>query len=264
MLKPLSASLLFCGILQLGFASPAIAGEDSSTTAASQAVLEAAIAAPDRPDYTRKMDGERKPVATLAFLGLQPGMDTADMFPGTGYWTEILANAVGPEGSVTALEPEQFASGEKTMAAWKDLIGRTHGVTLSVYPFEKFTYAPDSFDFVIINLNYHDLYWESEKYQVPRTDPDAFVANLYIATRPGGIVGIIDHVGNPGDTRETVENFHRIDPAVVRADFAKAGFILEEESDLLANPNDDHTTNVFDPAIRGKTDRFMMRFRKPS
>ncbi|MFD2430274.1 hypothetical protein ACFSUK_23580 [Sphingobium scionense] len=121
----------------------------------------------------------------------------------------------------------------------------------------------DSFDFTIINLSYHDLYWQSDKFGIPRTDPDAFVKTLYAATKPGGIVGIIDHAGPVGDTRAVVDKLHRIDPAVVKADFLRAGFVLEAQSPLLANPADDHSKLVFDPAIRGKTDRFLYRFRKP-
>ena len=82
--------------------------------------------------------------------------------------------------------------------------------------------------------------------------------------KQGGIVGVIDHVGKSGDTRATVEKLHRIDPAVVKADFERAGFQLEAESDLLRNPADDHSLLVFDEKIRGKTDRFMFRFRKPA
>ena len=108
-----------------------------------------------------------------------------------------------------------------------------------------------------------DSYWQSDKFGIPRTDPDAFVKTLYAATKPGGIVGIIDHVGPAGDTRAVVDKLHRIDPAVVKADFLRAGFVLEAQSPLLANPADDHSKLVFDPAIRGKTDRFLYRFRKP-
>ena len=128
---------------------------------------------------------------------------------------------------------------------------------------EALALPENSYDFMMLNLNYHDVYWESAKYGVVKMEPDAFVKTVYASMRPGGIVGVIDHVGNPGDTRETVEKYHRIDPAVVKADFEKAGFKLEAESDILKNPADDHTLLVFDPKIRGKTDRFVYKFRKP-
>ena len=81
--------------------------------------------------------------------------------------------------------------------------------------------------------------------------------------KPGAVIGVIDHVGNPGDTRATVEKYHRIDPAVVKADFKRAGFVFVKSSNLLHNPADDHSLLVFDPKVRGKTDRFIFEFRKP-
>ena len=116
---------------------------------------------------------------------------------------------------------------------------------------------------MLINLDYHDVYWESAKNGITRMDPDQWLKSVFAAMKPGAVVGIIDHVGNPGDTRATVEKYHRIDPAVVKADFKRAGFKLEAESDMLRNPADDHSLNVFDPKIRGKTDRFVLKFRKP-
>jgi predicted methyltransferase len=96
-------------------------------------------------------------------------------------------------------------------------------------------------------------------------DPNQWLKAVYDAMKPGATVGIVDHVANPGgDTRETVEKLHRIDPAVIKADFERAGFVLEEQSDLLRNPADDHSLLVFDPKIRGNTDRAIFRFRKPA
>lgn len=221
------------------------------------------VAATDRTAAARALDDSRKPAETLALLDLKPGMDVADVMTGTGYWADILAEAVGPEGSVTALEPEEFYGDERGKAVIADLIARNPNVTFTRYPFKQLDLPADQFDAAIIHLSYHDLYWESEQYKIPRSDPAVFVAVLYKATRPGGRMLVIDHVGLEGDTRDVVDKLHRIDPAVVRADFEAAGFVLERESGHLANPDDDHTKLVFDPAIRGKTDRFAMVFRKP-
>lgn len=226
--------------------------------------LSAAVAAPDRPSDARALDPSRKPVEVLEWLGVKPGQDVADLISGTGYWAEIMARIVGPKGSVTAYEPDQFYNDEKGRALWDGIKSRTPGVSLVRYPFETFAPPPRSLDAAIINLSYHDLYWQSERFRIPRTDPDAYLRALHAAMRPGGVVGVIDHVGNSGsDTRTLVDKLHRIDPAVVRADFERAGFRLAATSDFLANPADDHTLLVFDPAIRGKTDRFMMKFVKP-
>jgi predicted methyltransferase len=116
-----------------------------------------------------------------------------------------------------------------------------------------------------MNLDYHDVYWQNEQRKIPRMEPDVWLRAIYAAMKPGATLGVIDHVANPGgDTREVVEKLHRIDPAVVRADFERAGFVLDGQSDILRNPADDHSANVFDAAIRGKTDRVIFRFKKPS
>jgi predicted methyltransferase len=225
--------------------------------------LAAAVADSRRPADARALDESRKPAEVLAFLGLRPGMKAADIMTGSGYWAEIMANRVGAKGKVTAFEPSQFYTGPEEVKVWNALVARRPDIDFVRYPFERFAAAPGAFDFAIINLSYHDLYWESEKYKIPRTDPAAFVATLYAAMKPGGVVGIVDHVGPAGDTRTVVDKLHRIDPQTVKADFKAAGFLLEAESPVLANSADDHAKQVFDPAIRGKTDRFLYRFRKP-
>lgn len=224
----------------------------------------AAVSNPDRSREDVKLDASRKPAEVLAFLGLKPGDDAADIMAGAGYYTEILAHAVGPDGTVTAYEPSQFYDSQPLVrSTFSAMAARHPNVKLTPYSFDKFAAPANSIDFTLLHLVYHDLYWESTEYRVPHTDPAAFLKALYAATRPGGIVGVIDHVGPAGDTRTTVDKLHRMDPATIKADFAAAGFVLEAESPLLHMPADDLSKNVFDPAIRGKTDRVVYRFRKP-
>lgn len=234
------------------------------TDRADPATYASAVAAADRPAEARALDASRKPAEVLQWLGIEPGMDVADLISGTGYWAEIMAHVVGPRGTVTAWQPNEFYNDAEGKALWDGIAARTPRVVLARYPFKDFAPPASSIDAAIINLSYHDLYWESEQYKIPRTDPDAWVRALYAAMRPGGVVGVIDHVGKPGtDTRVLVDKLHRIDPAVVRADFERAGFRLADTSNMLANPADDHSKLVFDPTVRGKTDRFMMKFMKP-
>jgi len=235
-----------------------------SAAVAKPADVAAAVAATsNRSEDNVKLDEGRKPAEVLSFLGLKTGMQAIDMFGGNRYWAEIMAPAVGPKGYVTVWEPTQFYNQEAAdkFAAFQQKTPNTH---LIVTPFEALALPTNAYDFMMINLNYHDVYWESAKYGVVRMEPEAFLKTVYASMKPGGIVGVIDHVGNPGDTRETVEKFHRIDPAVVKADFEKAGFKLDGESDILRNPADDHSLLVFNPQIRGKTDRFIYKFRKPA
>ena len=229
---------------------------------AAPADVKASVAATaSRSEENVKLDESRKPAEVLKFLGLQQGMWVADPFGSNLYWAEITAPAVGPKGRVTIWEPKQFYD-QKSFDRLAAFNGKQPNVFMRVSPME----APDlpgKYDFMLINLDYHDVYWESAKYGIPKMDPDQWLKTIYASMKPGGIVGVIDHAANPGDTRATVEKLHRIDPATVKADFQRAGFVLEGESNILRNPADDHSLLVFDPAIRGKTDRFVFKFRKP-
>jgi predicted methyltransferase len=224
--------------------------------------IAAAVAAPDRSPDNVKLDESRKPAEVLQFLGLKPGMRVADPVGGNFYWAEITGRAVGPRGHVTVWQPKQFYT-QKTYDTYQAVQAKLPNVWLRMSPMESPDIPAGKYDFMLINLDYHDVYWESAKRGIPRMDPDQWLKTVYAAMKPGAIVGVIDHVANPGDTRATVEKLHRIDPEVVKADFKRAGFQLVGSSDLLRNPADDHSLLVFDPKNRGKTDRFMFKFRKP-
>ncbi len=245
---------------------PALAGAalmfGGTAHAGAPAYLKAAVATSGRPADAVALDEGRRPAEVLGFLGLRPGMTAADIMTGSGYWAEVMTNAVGARGKVTAFEPAQFYNDPAEQKVWKALTDRRRDIEFVRYPFEDFSAGGRRFDFVMLSLNYHDLYWESARFQIPRTDPKAFLKALHAAVKPGGVVGVIDHVGPAGETRAIVDKLHRIDPATVKADFAAAGFRLEAESPLLANPADDGSKLVFDPAVRGKTNRFLYRFRK--
>ena len=224
--------------------------------------IAAAVASPDRSADNVKLDESRKPAEVLQFLGLRPGMRVADPFGGNFYWAEITGRVVGPTGHVTIWQPNQFYT-QKTYDTYQLVQSKQPNVWLRKSPMEAPDLPAGKYDFMLINMDYHDVYWESAKRGIPRMDPDAWLKTIYAAMKPGGTVGIIDHLANPGDTRATVEKLHRIDPETVKADFKRAGFQLVATSDMLRNPADDHSLLVFDPAIRGKTDRFVFKFRKP-
>jgi predicted methyltransferase len=254
-------------VLALGLAAPAVGGaaakaRPAATSPRAAADIATAVASADRRADDVKLDDSRKPAQVLAFEGLKRGDMALDLFTGGGYYAEIMAKAVGPKGGVVAWEPANFLN-DKTREAFAALKQRAPNVGMMATPVNALSLPASTFDFVMLHLNYHDLYWESVKYGFPRTDPAVILRTLYQSVKPGGTVAVIDHVGPAGDTRELVEKFHRIDPATVKADFERAGFVLEAESNLLRNPSDDHGKEVFDPAIRGKTDRFVYRFRKP-
>lgn len=216
-----------------------------------------------RTEANVKLDEGRKPAELLSFLGLERGMSVLDMFGANRYWVEIIAPAIGPEGHVVVWNPAQFTN-DKRKADFAAFATRQPNAVLIVTPFEAPRIGTNAYDFLLMNLDYHDVYWQSDERKIPRMEPDVWLRNLYAAVKPGAVVGIIDHAANPGgDTRAVVDKLHRIDPAVVRADFERAGFVLEAESQMLRNPADDRTLLVFDEKIRGRTDRFVFKFRKP-
>lgn len=229
------------------------------------AVIAAAIASPDRLPDDREQDARRKPAELLEFAGIAPGMHVMDAFSAGGYYTELLSRIVGPDGEVVAYNNGAYAKfAAKGIAARyaNDRLPNVRQVTEEV---DKLSLPAASLDAVLFVMSYHDLYWRPADGSWPATDPMQMLVVLHGALKPGGVVVVQDHVANAGaDPKESVDAMHRIDPAVVRRDFEAAGFVLDRESPLLAHPDDDHTKLVFDPSIRGKTDQFVYRFRKPA
>ncbi|MGE5722717.1 MAG: class I SAM-dependent methyltransferase [Sphingomonadales bacterium] len=218
--------------------------------------IPAAVAAKNRPADQVKLDESRKPIPVLQFLGLKRGDRALDLFTAAGYYADIMGHAVGPKGTVIGLQPSFFFN-DDMKKSWDVVSASLPNTHLLLTSMPTLGLAPNSFDFVMIHLNYHDLYGAPT--------PPTTAADLFAAVKPGGIVGVVDHAGAAGlDLRDGATKLHRIDPAVVRADFEKAGFVFDGESDVLRNPDDDHSKVVFDPAIRGKTDRFVYRFKKPA
>jgi predicted methyltransferase len=118
---------------------------------------------------------------------------------------------------------------------------------------------PSGLDAVFIRQNYHDLY---DKFMGP-ADVPGFNKAVFAALKPGGVYVVLDHAAVAGSGIGATETLHRIDPARVKSDVLAAGFKLDGESSILANKADDHTKNVFDPSVRGHTDQFLFRFKKP-
>jgi predicted methyltransferase len=229
---------------------------------AAPADVAAAIAAPGRPAEAVALDAGRHPVEILRFMGLRQGDRALDLFTGTGYYGEIMARAVGPRGSVLGWNPTAFvdASDRQALAAVRQRSPNFNSLATQA---DAFALPQAAFDFVMIHLNYHDTYYEVPR-RGYRVDPDAFLRTVFQSLKPGGTIAVIDHVANAGgDTRAVVRALHRIDPATLRADFERAGFVFDGELPLLRNPEDDHSKIVFDPAIRGRTDRIVYRFRRP-
>ncbi len=229
--------------------------------------IAAAVADTSRSDKQRALDAARHPAEILAFAKLHRGDRVLDSMSGNGYYTHMISRLVGPGGQVFTWDPPAFAPPiDKLRAAYASLGNVTPLVTQA----DAFAPPPASLDVALFHLTYHDLYWSDEKDGYPKGDPVRFLKAVYAALKPGGAAVVVDHVGPAGDTRDVVARLHRIDPAVIKADFAAAGFRLVDSSSLLANPADDHDvpvwnyqTSDYNMAVRGKTDRVVFRFVKP-
>jgi len=220
-----------------------------------------AVASPDRPAADTARDALRHPDALVAIAGLKPGQSVADFIPGTGYFTRIFSNIVGPRGHVYAIIPAEFAAKmPQAPAAIKALAAEPAfaNVTCVVQPTAQ-TGAGQTLDMVWTSDNYHDMYGFFGAKQAAAAD-----ASIFRALKPGGIFLVIDHVALAGASATAPTTLHRIDPQTVKAQVEAAGFKLEAQSDILHNPADPHTDKVFAPSIKGHTDQFVFKFVKPA
>lgn len=221
-----------------------------------------ALAAPARLASDRARDANRKPEAVFAFLQVKPGTAVLDVISGGGYMTEYASWLVGPRGSVTAFNPKAFEGYVKDEVAVRYAGGRLGNVSTVWQDMAAFSVPPNSFDAAIMVQNYHDVYWVEPKLGWTKVDGPKMLATIRAALKPGGVLGIVDHAAVAGSGIGAAQTLHRIEQSAVVADITAAGFEFEASSTVLANPADDHTKSVFDDAIRGKTDQFVLRFRK--
>lgn len=246
-------------------------GDDSSaespspqpTVAEGPTIYQTAVTAADRlpGDYDR--DAGRQPSVVLEFFGIGPGQTVLELFSGGGYYTDLLSRVVGPDGKVIAQTNEAYIGFAGPEYVDRHADGRLGNVDILMAENNELEVEPASLDVVTIVLGYHDLYYAAPERGWPKFDIDKLLAELYEGLKPGGVLGIVDHVAAPGSPRESGGTVHRIDAAAVIEDLEAAGFVLDATSDALRNPDDDYTKSVFDPAVRGKTDRFILRFVKP-
>lgn len=248
--------LKFKGLLALTAGAFVMA---SAASAAPPANVAAALADPARPAEDVARDAARKPGDLLALMNVKPGAKVADFVIGGGYFTRILSAAVGPTGHVYAYQPAEFIAFQ---ASYGENLKKVAGAYNNVTPLDASFQAldlPDGLDAIITVQNYHDLYLKP----FPAGTAAKVDAELFKSLKPGGVFLVVDHQAVAGSGTSAADSLHRIDPEAVKKDLAAAGFKLESESKLLANPADPHTASVFDASIRGKTDQFILVFRKP-
>jgi predicted methyltransferase len=221
--------------------------------------LATVLASDSRSAEDKARDAGRKPVQVLEYLGIEPGMDVIDLMAAGGWYSEVLSLAVGDDGTVTAQNPpwllafREGAMGKELEARIGDRLENVEKMDAS---WEELDEENEQYDAAVSALNFHDAYYLESPEAAER-----MMSAVYGALVPGGVFGIIDHAGNPdGDNK----SLHRIDKALAIEIAENAGFVVEGDSSLLANPGDDHTEGVFTEGLRGKTDRFLLKLRKPA
>jgi predicted methyltransferase len=243
-----SAALAICaGLMFAGAVSAAVAPE-----------IAAALADPARTPADKARDEPRKAADVVAFAQIKPGDKVADLFPGGGYFTRIFAKVVGPNGIVYGAVGKNGKENDPLAAN-----PAFPNIRVNIQPWDEFG-PPEKLDVVFNSQFYHDLF--NPDFGPAPGGPEALAKvnkAIFNALKPGGVYVVIDHAGAPGTGYTQMNTLHRIEEKVVKEELVQAGFVLEAESDVLHNPADPRTAMVFDPSIRGKTDQFMLRFRKP-
>ena len=254
-------------IMAVAFAACALAFAAIAFAAGEQAhdvsaALAAAVADSSRPDSDTTRDADRKPEQTLAFSGIKPGDQVADYVANSGYFTRLFSSVVGSKGHVYAVEPTAFFKFQSFPTAVAELQGYAvahPNVTVTTAAALEGLRFPEKLDLFWISRNYHDLH---DKFMGP-VDTAAFNKAVYEALKPGGFYVVLDHSAAPGAAADVTETLHRIESSTVRREVEAAGFKFDSESSILANPADPRTAKVFDQTIRGHTDQFILKFRKP-
>ena len=225
--------------------------------------IAAAIANPARSDADRERDLRDHPQEVLSFAGFHAGMTIADIFGGGGYYSELIAGIVGSTGQVRLINNAAYDSYSQATRAPRLAGNRLPNVRYEVSPPEAMNLGQTSLDGALIVMSYHDLYVDAPDKSWPAIDAGKVLDEIAAALKPGGVLLIVDHQARAGSGKDDTQALHRIESTFAIADFKKHGLAYVGELAVLRNPDDDHRKNVFDPAIRGKTDRYVQLYRKP-
>ena len=253
-MRPTILALLLTLAVPVGAAAQVSNLHSGAITAPVQKGVDDAARQADKHD-----DARRKVALVMTFAEVKPGQKVLELVPGSGYWTRVFSAIVGPTGHVYTVWPDEMMQHlTKAYSSWQKLVATPHyeNVTLLKEPAEAVR-VPQNVDLVFTSQNYHD-------YHDFAVNMAAFNKHVFAALKPGGLFVIIDHVAPAGSGFTDTNTLHRIDPAAVKREVEAAGFVLDGESNALRNPADPHTATVFDKSIRGHTDQFIYRFRKPA
>ena len=243
MIRSLTAALFATSLL----CAPALAQGVSPA-------ITAAVGDAGRPQADKERDAARKPAETVAFAGVKPGMTIAELGPGRGYYTRILAKAVGPTGKVYAVVTSAQAARPGAMDALNALTAAYPNIKVVTVDYASMT-LPEKADLFWTTENYHDFHNNGG-------DIAALDKAVFNNLKPGGIFYVEDHSAAPGAGLAATSQFHRMDEAVAKTELTAAGFKLDGEGDLLRNPADNKAASNSETG-HFASDRFMLRMKRP-
>jgi predicted methyltransferase len=220
------------------------------------------LTSPARSGADRERDLRDNPLAVLSFAGFKAGDRIADIFGGGGYYSEILSNVVGKSGRVQLINNQPYHEYAKADLEPRLASGNLQNVDYTILPSDNMALKAVSFDGALIVMAYHDLYVSDPTQGWPPIDAAQFIDQLAAALKPGAVLLIVDHAAKNGSAKQNTQALHRIDEEFTKVDFAAHGFAFEASLEVLRNADDDRSKGVFDAAIKGKTDRFVHRYRK--
>jgi predicted methyltransferase len=221
-----------------------------------------AIGKPGRLETDLQRDTRSRPDIVLPLLQLQPGDRVADIWAGGGYYSELIATIVGDEGEVLVVNNLAYGKYvDKALTERQE--GRNLGnFTMHTREVEDLDLGQDTLDAALIILSYHDTYHVDEPNGWRAINAADFMGQIHRALKTGGRFLVVDHYAASGSGNAAAQELHRIDIDFVIDDISSRGFKLVAESDILRNPLDNYAITVFDPTVRGKTDRFVLVFEK--
>jgi len=246
---------IIAGIFFLGLTISLPASADADAIAA-------AIANENRSESDRKRDERDQPAVILGLLDLHEGQAVIDVFAGGGYYSELIAGVVGDEGEVILQNNYGYAKWVEKHLQERFIDNQVGSIRVLRSEVDDLKLSPESLDAALMVMSYHDLYYFNPDAGFERADVPDFFSQLRAALKPGGKLLIVDHAAADGSGHSQTQDIHRIDEAFAKQDIESNGFRFVESSDVLRNPDDDRTKNVFDKTIRGMTDRFILLFEK--
>ncbi len=249
----LGKSFIAAGFL-LAALQPACSGDTNE--------IASVLASPSRSDADRERDARDRPGRVLAFAGFGKGMVVADVFGGGGYYAEILSGVLGDEGRVLLVNNAPYDDYVKDQLTARLADDRLPNVDYLLVPNEALRLGENRLDGAMIIMSYHDLFYDDPDGGWPAVDHDQFIDQIVSALKPGGRFLIVDHAAADGSGSAETERLHRIDEQFTIDTLRGRGLEFVGSIPDLRNTDDDRSASVFDPAIRGRTDRFVHLYRK--